>query len=245
MLIKSEDRSNGVSHDFTYDFNHSVEGTYLLKHAFIPNTCYNIDNHNNHFEINTINNRIQIYLTPGNYNSTLLSVEVKNKIEQQVLAIEGAVIICTVSVSPITGKMKIQINTQGNITNSLALFFFNAQQLLGFSQIPYAFIPIGLNLIEITSPNVIHLNYAVSIGIQISTVTNHNYENALTMSCGSVYIPMNLDFGFYKSLPSGDFPQYLIFNRSKSCQIKVINTSNGSPINLNGGNYELFFSKID
>ena len=232
ILIKSQDRETHQirSHDFNVELGVMVEGQYLLQHAHIPNTCYNVNASNNTFEIYTTDVPVwsEIVLDPGNYNANTLANEIRIKCD-----LVNPLNPFVVSVSSVTGKLTIA-------TTSIQLgirFKGKSTQLMGFTG------DINNNN-AYTGDNVIFLNYPVSIGLEIDSCDGDNYENAVSKTSGTLFIPMNLDFGFYRALPSSDFQQVVNFNRTRVLRIRIVDTSDGSLIDLNGGNYELLFTRV-
>ena len=66
LLIKSSDRTTGSSSNFKVESTHIIEGEYMLKHAIIPSTIYNVNRHNNTFVLNEGGIETVIALPVGN-----------------------------------------------------------------------------------------------------------------------------------------------------------------------------------
>lgn len=247
MLIKSEDRSNGSSHNFICELSIPVEGKYLVKNCFIPNTCYNIDSHNNHFALTTATHTIHITIPPGNYTRVTLSTILQTLIVNRFFEVQGLTVSCIANVSTVTGKLTITIDLLGNqfVVNQVNIIpYGKVYNVLGIQNKTTLFVSSnGIDRVLFGS-NIIQLTHATSLGVIIGSPIN-NYENVTTSAIGNIYIPMNLEFGFYRMLTSGEFPQYVYFERTRSISIKVVDTSDGSLLSLNGGNFELFLSKVD
>ena len=227
LLIKSVDRVGGSSHNMVYDAGRVVEGSFLVKHVFVPNTCYNVNSYNNQFQLTLDGIAFTtVSLTEGNYTSATLAVEL-------VLQCDAVATAFTATISTISGKLILSKNS------SFGLRFPNPKValMLGFDGTDT-----GLSASH-TGSKVVHLNYAVSIGVQIDSVINTNYENGATQIGGAIYVPMNLSFGFYKSLPSGDYNQVVKFNRCRHMRIQLVDTTDGTLIDLNGGEYEVLLAK--
>ena len=249
ILIKSSDRELGTpSHNFNLPLHHTVEGKYIVKHAMIPNTMYNIYDQNNKFSFLTVTTTDIITLTPGNYSAADLTAELKLQME-----LLPNITTCTASISGTTGKLSIDLDMLA--PEVLVRILFNvigiAQDVKNIGRV------LGMNTLEsvvftntvantwsTTGDSVIHLNHAVSVAIQIDSAGNGNFENVCTGSGAQIYVPLSLGFGFYKTLSSGEFPQYISLKRSRSLKIRVVDTSNDRPINLNGGEIEILMEKL-
>ncbi len=67
LLIKSADRTAGSSSNFKVESTHIIEGEYMLKHAIIPSTIYNVNQSNNTFVLNEGGAESVIPIPIGNY----------------------------------------------------------------------------------------------------------------------------------------------------------------------------------
>lgn len=227
ILIKSENRTSGPSHNCYIELRNILDGEYVLTNAAIPNTMYNVTTSNNQLSVRTaLNPWTTIQLTPGNYSAFSLSVELKTRLD----AFETTF---TASISNISGLLTISKDTwfQVRFTNSGDLLGFNTNRDTQM-------------LLSYTGEDVIDLSFPVSLGINISETTSDNYENLATGQTGNLYIPMSLEFGFYKMLPMSDFKQSITLRRTRNLRIEIVNTSDSSQVNLNGGNYELLLTRI-
>jgi hypothetical protein len=233
LLIKSIDRSSGTSSDFKLYSKLVLEGTYLLKHAVIPNTIYNVNETNNRFVLNEGGLDIAITLPVGNWASS----GTFEAMVGEALTLAGTYTYTAV-IDPNTHKLVL-------INNSASLFSLDftqvesrSKQLLGF-ELDHT----GLSY-PVMSTGVVNLGSPVSSGIQLDQSTSRNYENVMTDSAGTIYIPFNTSFGSFKSLPSIDLPQYVKFERrERYLRVRVVDTSTNEPLDLNGADFELLLTK--
>lgn len=234
IVIKSEDRkTNTPSHDAHYELGRSIEGTYELLCLNIPSTAYNINEYNN--TIRTTDDNITFYdivIPLGNYTSTTLITELDTQLN---VPAYGSGLVFTTAISGTTGKITFT-GTQPFGINFLnksnkTYGFDNANQLTPL-------------VVSLTGDNIIDLGKPNSIGIQISDAHNHNTENVVSMVSTSLFASLNASFGFYQRLDKGDYSQFVTFKRTRALKVKIVDTSDNTLINLNGGNYTIVLRKV-
>ena len=228
VLIKSVDRQSGSSHAFVYETQCLLDGCYILKNLQIANTIYNINSDNNTFILNDGTDK-NITISIGNYTVNSL----KTAVEDELNLISAGTITFTVTFSSTTGKFTIVG------TSNFTLIFPDAN-----TASTYGFTDLSVTGTTITADKIVNLSYPSSIGVDITESNVDNYENGSTLSSGSIYVPLNESFGFYKTLDDNNFPQYLNFKNCRYLNISVINTSNNKSIDLNGSDFELLLSKM-
>ena len=230
ILIKSKDRKIGTSSNFLYQSMCGLDGDFVLKSLLIPNTIYNVGENNNGFTLfeNSVNKTV--VLTKGNYTGGTLATELKLKLD----AASGGFNVFTVSFLEAQGKLQI---TAGS-TFRLIFPDKDVARTYGFK-----FIASDLG-VSTTSDQVIDLSSPASVGIEVRETQIDNYENIATMATASFYVPIDSGFGFYKSLEVSDFPQIVKFNKIRTLNIRVVDTTTNETFELNGGEFEMLFSRV-
>ena len=230
ILIKSKDRRAGSSSNFTYQSKCGLDGDFLLKSMLIPNSIYNVETSNNVFTLfeNSLNKTVT--LSEGSYTGGTLATELELKLDTA----SGGYNTYTVSFLEPQGKLQLTAGTNFQLlfpdTNTARTYGFDVP-VTGF----------GLSL---TSSQVVDLASPASIGIEIRETNIDNYENPSTMATASLYVPIDSGFGFYKSLDVSDFPQVVKFNKIRNLSIRVVDTTTNETIELNGGEFEMLFSRV-
>lgn len=229
LLIRSNDRYSGDSHSFVVKSQEILEGRYILKHAIIPNTLYNVS-HNTVFVLQEDGAEKTVMLTAGSYSVAQLASELKTQLDTASAGFN----VFTINLLARQGKLNI---TSSNV---FSLWFpdLTTAGLLGLSSLQSE---AGTNL---TSDVVVQLASPASVGVEIRETDKDNYTNITTGAAGTLYIPIDSAFGFYKSLDDHNFRQTLVFNKARNLTIKIVDTATNEGINLNGGEFELLFSKI-
>jgi hypothetical protein len=232
ILIKSLDRQSGSSSNFTLYSTLIIQGTYLLKYVIIPNTLYHVNEANRRFLLEEGMNIYQILLPVGNYNYSSFSIMLAD-----VLTTAGA-LTYTVNINATTYQILISSNGafRLNLTSGLMV-----QSLLGFNQT----FPTADGAFNLLSPNIVNLGSPASLGITINQSSTRGFENIATDTVGTLYIPLNVASGTYIALSSLDLPQYISFkSRERQLNITVVDTSTNMEVELNGGEYELFMTRV-
>lgn len=228
LLIKSQDRKTGSSHNFLYYSHEGLDGDYILKYCMIANTLYNVNEYNNTFTLNENSTDKTVTLTSGNYTASTFETELKTALD---VASSGYNTF-TVTYNETTGKI--------NVTASNAFNFIfpdsRTSRLYGFDILQTA------SGTDLTSPNIINLSFPNSIGIEIRETNIDNYENCNTNASGAFYIPIDQSFGFYKTLDEHTFTQHIVFKKARYLNFRVVDTSTNDPLDLNGGDFEILLS---
>lgn len=228
FLIKSSDRDSGTSDNFILRSNAILHGEYLVKHVLIPNTIYNINNSNNYFQLidNSVAKDIQIPV--GNYSINALPTVLKTLLDTA----SASYNTYTVLFNSITSKLTI------SATNPFYINPGNATTILG--------IPFTTSLsTSVTSTNIVSLGYPTSLGITIDQANNDNICNIKTTSTSTIYVPMNVLYGYYKTIDIQELEQKLLFNQPvRQINIRVVDTSTNTIVSLNGAEYEILLTEI-
>lgn len=229
ILIKSIDRSSGTSSNFIIKSKDILDGNYVLKNLIIPNSLYNVTDQNNTFTLFENSTSKQVIIPIGNYTSTQFSTELNTQLD----ASSSGFNTFTTTISNTTAKLTI---TAGN---TFQLIFPNdgSRRLLGYNELETDITT------SITSDNIIDLAKPTSIGIEIKESNIENFENISTRASACIYIPFNVTSGFYQSLNIDDFEQTIHFNKIRNLSISVVNTSDNTQLDLNGGEFEILLSK--
>jgi hypothetical protein len=208
-----------------------IQGTYLLKYVIIPNTLYQVNEENRRFILEEGLNTYNITLALGNYDFNSFSTMIAD-------------ILTNVGTN--TYNVSIDAVTYQLIISSTGAFRFNlssprVRSLLGFNQI----LPTADALFNLVSENVVNLGSPASLGIAINQTSTRGYENIATDTVGTLYIPLNVESGNYIALSSLELPQYISFkSRERQLDITVVDTSTNTQVDLNGGDYELFMTRV-
>ena len=230
ILIKSSDRASGSSHDFKFNSHSILDGKYLIKNILIPNAMYNVTSSNNTFILYEDSSNKTITIPSGNYNVTTLAAALQTAFN----AVSSGYNTFTVTYDSITATF--------TTSAGLAFYFIfpdsKTANTYGYSDLTTA------SGTSTTSDNVINLSYPSSLGIEITETNIDNYENSSTMASGNIYVPLNVGFGFYKSLTSDDFTQHIQFKKTRTLSIKIVDTSDNSSVDLNGVDWELLLSRV-
>jgi hypothetical protein len=233
ILIKSIDRQDGTSSNFTTYSKVIIQGTYLLKYVIIPNTLYQVNEANRRFILEEGLNTYDITLSLGNYDFNSFAIMIAN-----VLNNAGA-LTYNVSIDTITYQLNISATGAFRLNLSIGP---RIRSLLGFNQI----LPTADGSFNLVSENVVNLGSPTSLGVLISQSNTRGFENTSTNTVGTLYIPMNVESGNYVALSSLDLPQYVSFKDSeRQLEISVIDSSTNLKVNLNGGEYELFLTRVN
>jgi hypothetical protein len=232
ILIKSIDRQTGTSSNFTTYSTLIIQGTYLLKYVIIPNTLYQVNEANRRFILEEGLNTYDITLSLGNYDFNSFSTMIAN-----VLTTAGT-LTYNVSIDAVTYQLNIFSTGAFRLNLSSGA---RVRSLLGFNQI----LPTADGSFNLVSENVVNLGSPTSLGIIINQSSTRGFENTATDTVGTLYIPLNVESGNYIALSSLDLPQYISFkSRERQLNISVIDTSTNMEVNLYGGEYELFMTRI-
>ncbi len=222
-LIKSADRMSGITSNFTMYSKQILEGSYLVKNIVIANSLYNVNESNNKFILNEGTVDIPVEIPIGNYSVTTLQPALSN-----VLTAAGTRVY-TASINSLTSKLTISNDTSGT-------FYIAGSSLLGIDSQVLAHPVVGTSIVN--------LGYPQSLGIQIQQSNTNGFENLVTDTCGTIYVPMNISFGAYETIPSIDLPQYVKFQRrDRHLDIRVFDTSTNETVDLNGIDFEILLSK--
>lgn len=235
LLIKSRDRTSGTSSNFLIaSSTYNVEGEYLLKYALVPNGFYNVNSQNSTFQFDEGAGLITVSLTQGNYDVTTLSTLVANALTTA----SGAGRTYSASIGAASNRITISNDLSGDTSLDFSLQP-RAANLLGFSTSTVAAIHpvVGDQAVDLSSPS--------SIGILINQASERGYDNIGSQNCGTFYIPLNQAFGSYVSLSPHDLPQIATFKRTRILQIRLVDTSSGEPLDLNGLNFELLLIRTN
>lgn len=238
IIIKSEDRKTGTtSHDAHYELARAIEGTYELLSLNIPSTAYNINEYNNKL-VTTADNItfFNITIPVGNYTRSTLETELDKQLNLGGGDPYGTGLVITSTISSLTGK----ITFSGTQLFGINFLDKKASKTFGFNN-SNQLTPLTTSL---TGDNIIDLGKPNSIGIQISDAHNHNTENVVSMVSTSLFASLNASFGFYQRLDKGDYTQYVTFKRTRALKVKIVDTSDNTLINLNGGNYTIVLRKV-
>ena len=228
LLIKSSDRDSGSSSNFIIRSNEILHGEYIVNHVLIVNTIYNIDVNNNYFQLIDNSEIKNVYITPGNYNSSTFPIALKVLLDTA----SGGYNVYTVTFNTTTPKMTISASNVFSINPGLATSVFGINSTSSPST-------------SLTSTNIVTLGYLSSLGIVIDQANNSNIHNIKTSSTSTIYIPMNILYGYYKTMDTQELEQRLIFNQAvRQIYIRVIDTSTNKTVSLNGGEFEILLKEV-
>ena len=228
LLIKSADRDAGSSSNFIIRSNEILHGEYIVNHVLIANTIYNIDVNNNYFQLIDNSSTTNVYITPGNYNSSTFPAALKVLLD----IASGGYNVYTVTFSTTTSKMTLSASNVFSINPGLATSIFGISSTSSPST-------------SLTSASIVSLGYPSSLGIIIDQANNDNIHNIKTSSTSTIYIPMNILYGYYKTMDTQEFEQRLIFNQAvRQINIRVIDTSTNTTVSLNGGEFEILLKEV-
>lgn len=227
LLLRSQDRAQGETHNFKIKSERIMQGLYEIKYITLANTFYNVNSENNEI----VYNGISLFVPEGNYNNNTLPSAIKTLLDGELLD------VFTVSVSDTTSKLTISSDTS---TNFILTFPNGFNDIIGFNENGY----IGNS--TYTGFKVIQTNNLLSVGIDVLESSYLNVTNYKDDSKGAtVYLPFNENYGIYTTYKDDDLRQFIKFEkpvRSLTVQIKDLSTN--ELLDNNGANWEMLLKRI-
>lgn len=240
LLLRSVDRTSDStsSASFRVTLRNPIEGKYCLKNCLISNTIYNINSYNNSFAFTDGSGAYTgVTLTPGVYDSSGLVTEMKARME----AANSGARTFTITYSSTTSKLTF-VPSAGNLSFQFGTYTTNsAYRAFGMNQSN------GVAASSVVSTNAVQLDFASSLLIHIDEAKRSGIfetSNPTNPTSFSLYVPLDTSFGAYKSLDTGNFKQFLDLPLTKTFTVRVTD-SNNNLIDLNAGEWEMLFEKIE
>ena len=231
ILLRSLDRVNGTSDNFTLNLNRNeMIGHYYIKAIMIPNSIYGIRSTNNTIYFSQSSTQYTATMNQGAYSTSSITTEVARAMNAA-----GATGTFSATWSSTTGLI--------NITNSTTAF---SLQFGSYTNNSAAY-PLGFTSSNTTSAtsqtatNVLQIT-PVSVTILISGSGNlYNHANQTRLG---VYVPMNVSFGSVNYFfPNQEFKQILAFDTTQnSLNIQVFDSANNA-LSLNGADFEILLER--
>ena len=230
IKISSVKRQSGTIGNFIADFSNSpIEpGEYSLFSGVFSNSFYNINEYNNRIYFKENSTNLIAYLTTGFYNSSNITVNIKDSLENASL-LSGSSLTYTVTINSITNKLSIspssgtiQILMNTNKTNS-------ARFITGFLEDTQS-------LSTVTGDSPVNLTYTSSYNIRIDGHGVLNYLRDNNNNFYSFSVPVmsdSLSLFFYEP---NVLPRIKFENRCSRIRVMACD-DDGNIINLQNDFY--------
>ena len=238
VVINSNTRLNpgsSTSSNFTYSLNRNITRVtdIVIKSVQIPFTYYTVNSLNNVLKFNS--NAISITITPGNYTTSSLAVELKTLIDT---AFGDATTVITFSST--TFKLNITRGVAFNVDAAATVPTSTFAKLIGFTVSSATSTSVtGDSVINLSGPN-----YLVLESQFLTKATQHKTAYASNIYANSLMIiPIFVGFGDFISV--GEQPSIPVRLNYKFNVLSTdildfkIKDDLGNVINLNGGEFSM------
>ena len=232
LCLRSRDREpGGSSSNFRLRLNQPIQGCYWLSHAMIPNSSFNVDQHNSTIAVEVDGEVRTATVLPGHHTSETLIARLESALRQQVdddLRVQQVALTLRVRIYMLNGRM-FRLRFQ-DLPNSIA-------PVLGFPRADSVLAPQheGTELLDLTHDqltfNVVVSAPGVAFGItnskgHHSSFQIANEENSLE------YVSWN---------ENQFFPQGILF-RSPVRELRVqLVDADFRPVDLQGAEWHMLW----
>lgn len=228
FTISSKDRSGGLttsSSNFTVNLPLTIKAKKLsLLELDLPNSIYNVDSTNNILPINDGTTNINVVITPGAYSITNLVNQIQTQLNTSSTGF---------SVSYSSNTMQVTISRSSNFYLRFGSVSGNISYLIGFSNSNTT------SNTSFTGTNVIILNSPMSIYLRLNDFINgyttnglqYSFRQTICVNPGNIIIDEKINLK----------PYTLELENERSFQTMNISLfkSDGTPLNLNGSDFEI------